>query len=67
MTDSRGDVSLIHELYRNNTLNSMIKVAYLMADVSDVDSTQIKELYEQLESLSCTLFPLPPMNDIAFN
>ncbi|KAH8702646.1 D-3-phosphoglycerate dehydrogenase [Talaromyces proteolyticus] len=30
-------------------------VAYLMADISDVDTVTIKELYERLESLSCTI------------
>lgn len=35
------------------------QVAYLMADISNVDNTTIKDLYERLESLSC-------MNPICF-
>ncbi len=35
-----------------------------MADISNVDNTTIKDLYERLESLSCTdTISLPPMND----
>lgn len=30
------------------------QVAYLMADISDVDTAMLKDLYESLESLSCT-------------
>jgi hypothetical protein len=30
------------------------QVAYLMADISDVDTVMLKDLYERLESLSCT-------------
>lgn len=30
-----------------------------MADISDVNSTQIKELYQSLESLSCKIPPIP--------
>ncbi|RDW61926.1 D-3-phosphoglycerate dehydrogenase [Aspergillus mulundensis] len=33
-------------------------VAYLMADISNVDHTTIKDLYERLESLSCIVTPL---------
>lgn len=29
------------------------QVAYLMADISDVDTGNIKDLYQKLESLSC--------------
>ena len=31
------------------------QVAYLMADISDVDTDKIKDLYEKLESLSCMI------------
>lgn len=31
-----------------------IKVAYLMADISNVNTHEIKDLYENLENLSCT-------------
>lgn len=34
--------------------NHGVQVAYLMADISNVDNTTIKDLYERLESLSCT-------------
>ncbi|KAI4165796.1 MAG: hypothetical protein LQ342_000739 [Letrouitia transgressa] len=40
MTDSRGDVR-------------GYAVAYLMADISDANATVIKDIYQQLESLSC--------------
>lgn len=29
------------------------QVAYLMADISDANATVIKDIYQQLESLSC--------------
>ena len=32
---------------------NMFQVAYLMADISNVDLREIKDLYESLESLSC--------------
>ena len=35
------------------TSDSRGDVAYLMADVSDVNLSEIKSLYESLESLSC--------------
>jgi len=51
MTDSRGEVGLrglpLWE-YAN-----VSKVAYLMADISNVNSNEIKDLYESLENLSC--------------
>lgn len=62
MTDSRGDVS-IHvsqkrpSLTRSQPLIKSQQVAYLMADISDVNSTQIKELYQSLESLNCKILP----------
>lgn len=31
------------------------QVAYLMADISSVDTATIKDLYERLESLSCMM------------
>jgi D-3-phosphoglycerate dehydrogenase / 2-oxoglutarate reductase len=32
----------------------MAKVAYLLADINNVETATIKDLYERLESLSCT-------------
>lgn len=32
-------------------------VAYLMADISDVDTQEIKEIFKALESLSCAFNP----------
>jgi hypothetical protein len=62
MTDSRGDVSTRISENRKITERSHLlikydQVAYLMADISDVNSTQIKELYQSLESLSCKIHP----------
>jgi len=31
------------------------EVAYLMADISNVNTAEIKDIYEALESLSCKL------------
>lgn len=33
------------------------QVAYLMADISNVNTSTIKDLYEALESLACMSFP----------
>lgn len=52
MTDSRGDVGLILLLVLARKLTH-IQVAYLMADISDVSALVIKDLYQNLESLSC--------------
>lgn len=52
MTDSRGDVCIISQ--RIQAINDF-QVAYLMADISDVSGSVIKELYQSLESLSCKL------------
>ncbi|PTU17702.1 hypothetical protein P175DRAFT_0504441 [Aspergillus ochraceoroseus IBT 24754] len=40
-------------------------VAYLMADISNVDNLTIKDLYERLESLSCTN-TLPPIELVLY-
>lgn len=37
------------------------QVAYLMADISDVSGSVIKEIYQSLESLSCKAFLLVPV------
>jgi hypothetical protein len=56
MTDSRGDVSLCS--FGIDEITKYVQVAYLMADISDVDSANIKDLYERLESLPCEIsFP----------
>ena len=36
-----------------------LQVAYLMADISDVNVAVIRDLYQRLESLSCRRLPLP--------
>lgn len=64
MTDSRGDVRSSPSLcsMMKLTLSPLNQVAYLMADISNVKPPAIKELYERLESLSCTpplFFSLP--------
>lgn len=38
-------------------------VAYLMADISDVDFQEIKEIYEALEVLSCAFNPRRSLPD----
>lgn len=52
MTDSRGDVCVIPQRIR--AINDF-QVAYLMADISDVSGSVIKDLYQSLECLSCML------------
>lgn len=42
-------------LPKTETLDNQIQVAYLMADISNVDAAKIKDLYERLESLSCMI------------
>lgn len=60
MTDSRGDVSsLTRQMIREKQSANRTQVAYLMADISNVDTATIKDLYERLESLSCKTTPLP--------
>lgn len=54
MTDSRGDVSFVL-FFHADEITKYIQVAYLMADISDVDSANIKDLYERLESLPCEI------------
>ena len=54
MSDSKGDVSSLMP-YLKDRLTSC-KVAYLMADISDVSNSVIKELYQRLEGLSCKSF-----------
>ena len=52
MTDSRGDVKLYPASARSLHADET-QVAYLMADISDVSGSLVKELYQSLESLSC--------------
>lgn len=58
ISDSRGDVSDLDviKLALRTNINPM-QVAYLMADVSDVQTNDIKEIYDGLEALSCK-FPV---------
>ena len=53
MTDSRGEVFEFMSHHRKSLM--LNQVAYLMADISDVNVTVIKDLYQSLESLSCML------------
>ena len=52
MTDSRGDVGPLLRFIFPDML-TCLQVAYLMADISDVSGSVIKDLYHRLESLSC--------------
>lgn len=58
MTDSRGDVGFIFGPVHPQLLTPC-QVAYLMADISDVSTSVIKELYQSLESLSCKIRRTP--------
>lgn len=53
MTDSRGEVRWYSFCLIWNLADS-IQVAYLMADISNVNIHEIKALYESLEGLKCT-------------
>ena len=54
MTDSRGDVSSLDQRAINEKqAANRTQVAYLMADISNVDTATIKDLYERLENLPC--------------
>lgn len=52
MTDSRGDVCIKPDT-KDVSVANVCQVAYLMADISDVSASVIKDLYQSLESLSC--------------
>jgi D-3-phosphoglycerate dehydrogenase len=57
MTDSRGDVCHDTPIRSFKYCDAkFVQVAYLMADISNVDNATIKELYERLESLSCMCY-----------
>lgn len=59
MTDSRGDVSsLAQPAINEKRAANRTQVAYLMADISNVDTATIKDLYERLESLPCKTAPI---------
>lgn len=52
ITDNKGDVSiLLQTVLLIMTDNS--QVAYLMADISNVQTSEIKEISDSLEALSC--------------
>lgn len=57
ISDSRGDVSVLAHL-RTQFTNSEPQIAYLMADISDVQLDQIKEIIGSLETLSCKCLAL---------
>ena len=57
MTDSRGEVGTYR--LEAECMADVLKVAYLMADISDVNVAVIRDLYQRLESLSCRRLPLP--------
>lgn len=52
MTDSRGEVCSPAGAKMLSIL-ILFQVAYLMADLSDVNITVIKDLYQRLEELDC--------------
>ncbi|KAI0123512.1 D-3-phosphoglycerate dehydrogenase [Xylariales sp. AK1849] len=57
-----GVLRKVNEILGNHNVDKQISdsksdVAYLMADVSSVDSEAIKEISESLEALSCMLIP----------
>lgn len=54
---------LVNEILGDHNVDKQITdnkgdVAYLMADVSDVSPTEIKEIFENLEGLPCKSFPM---------
>jgi len=53
ITDNKGNVSPI--CLRNTTTADLLwsQVAYLMADISDVRISEIREISDNLEALSC--------------
>jgi D-3-phosphoglycerate dehydrogenase len=50
-----NEVLADHNVEKQMT-DSRGEVAYLMADVSNVDQKEIKDLWQNLEDLSCELF-----------
>ena len=46
---------LLHHNIDKQMSDSRGEVAYLMADISDVKESEIRELYQNLEELSCKL------------
>lgn len=57
-----GVLRKVNEVLMNFNVDKQISdsrgdVAYLMADVSDVQLSDIKEIHDGLEALSCKLFP----------
>lgn len=54
ITDNKGDVCVLM-LSKSLTIN-VSQVAYLMADISNVQPSEIKEISDSLEALSCKIF-----------
>jgi D-3-phosphoglycerate dehydrogenase len=55
ITDNKGDVSVSARLTPLTTI-SQWQVAYLMADISNVQASEIKDISDSLEALSCKFF-----------
>lgn len=53
MTDSRGEVCPLISYTDGSLRLTTFQVAYLMADISNVNVRDISDLYHRLESLSC--------------
>ena len=58
-----GSVSLVNQILGDHNVDKQMTdsrgdVAYLMADISDVNTGEIKDIYEALESLSCKRSPV---------
>jgi len=54
MTDSRGEVCKDHTS-PHITILTFLQVAYLMADISNVNNSEIKDLYHKLDGLGCMI------------
>ena len=57
-----GVLRQVNSIFGEHNVNKQMSdsrgdIAFLMADISDVNIGDIKGLYESLESLSCTFFP----------
>lgn len=62
ITDNKGDVSILLGA-ASLIMTDNSQVAYLMADISNVQTSEIKEISDNLEALSCksTWFPNAPL------
>jgi D-3-phosphoglycerate dehydrogenase len=55
ITDNKGDVKT-QPLFTLEAISNKTQVAYLMADISNVQTSDIKEISDSLEALSCKSF-----------